>query len=363
MHVAINRGREWLLVIVISLLLLEVALQGAVRLGYINISLPSYALETVTPFWQDINENFGVWHHPNAHYRHRKACIDQIYTSNSHGMRDPEAPTTSSSPRVVVLGDSFVVGFGIKDGRRVTDQLEALTGIRHLNFGTAGDFGTTQSYVLYKTLASKFDHEAVIFVLFPQNDFLDDLPARSRLRRGARYRPYLVGDYPDYKLTYPPGGLPAYHELDLRIRSALLEFSLVARAFEYASTVTQQTIASWTRRGPKTATSFYFDYTTDEFNRLRYAIEKIKEIAGERPILIVSIALSHDYAQAAASGGTPPLTRDVKALAARLDIGYIDLIEALPDSMENYLKCDFHWSERGHRRAAEAIAKWTFYRR
>jgi lysophospholipase L1-like esterase len=355
---------EWLLAIVISLVAVEIALQAAVRLGYFNLSLPSYATEALTPFWQDINENFGVWHQPNARYHHRKSCIDLVYTSNSHGMRDRPVSLSSPSPRVVVLGDSFVEGFGIGDGRRLTDRLEELTGIPHLNFGTSGDFGPTQSYLLYKTLASKFDHEAVIFALFPQNDFLDDLPAPSRLRRGARYRPYLVGDYPDYKLTYPPGGLPPDRQWGERIRSLLLEFSLTARAAEYAITVFQQTTASWFRRGElKKATSFYFDFTSDEYDRLRYSIEKIKEIAGKRPMLVVSIALPHDHRQAEATGELPLLTRKLKALAAQLAIGYIDLIERMDGSRNNYSSCDFHWSEQGHRLAAEAVATWSFYRR
>jgi hypothetical protein len=50
-------------------------------------------------------------------------------------------------------------------------------------------------------------------------------------------------------------------------------------------------------------------------------------------------------------------------LAARLDVGYIDLIERMDGSPKNYLSCDFHWSEQGHRLAAEAVATWSFYRR
>jgi hypothetical protein len=349
-------------VLAISVAILEIALQLAVRLGYLNLSLPSYAFETIAPFWQDINEDFGVWHPPNARYRHRKSCIDQVYTSNSHGMRYHEVPPASLAPRVVVLGDSFVEGFGIAERDRLTERLEAMTGIAHLNFGTAGDFGPLQSFILYKSLASKFDHQAVIFMLFPQNDFLDDLPAPSRLRRGARYRPYLVGDYPNYRLTYPPGGLPADHQLNARLMSVLLEFSLVARAGDYAFTVVQQTVASRSRGGAlKTPTSFYFDYSRDEYDRLRYTLAKIKESAGERPLLIASIALPHDYAEAVDK--TPPLTRELKALATQLDFTFMDLREQMTDAMENYLSCDFHWSERGHRLAAEVIAKWSFYRR
>src|SRR5262245_33803452 len=98
---------ELLWIIAIALVLLEIALQPAVRLGYINLSLPSYSGEAVTPFWQDINADFGVWHPANARYRHRKSsCIDIVYTSNSHGMRHRETPLSTPARRVVMLGDS-----------------------------------------------------------------------------------------------------------------------------------------------------------------------------------------------------------------------------------------------------------------
>ena len=32
------------------------------------------------------------------------------------------------------------------------------------------------------------------------------------------------------------------------------------------------------------------------------------------------------------------------------------------DRDQYFLKCDPHWSDLGHRRAAEAVATWSFYR-
>jgi len=361
----LRKFREALLVVAISLVVLEIALQATVRLGYFNLSLPSYSIATIVPFWEDLDEHFGVWHRPQVRYRHRKSCFDITYTSNSHGMRDKEVALSSQVPRVVVLGDSFVEGFGIEDGSRFTDRLAQKTGIEHLNFGTSGDFGTTQSYVLYKTLASKFDHGAVIFSLFPSNDFFDDLATDARLSRGARYRPYLVGRYPDYELRYPAGGLSKDYQLDFRLWNAIREFTLTGRAAEYAVTVTQQTIASAARGSvPKKGTSLYFEYPSDGFDRLRYALENIKAIAGDRPVLIFTIPMFQDYDEASRTPGIPPLTRELRALSDKLGITYVDLLEkmSLAELFESSLQCDFHWSQVGHQKVAEIIAQWKFYR-
>ena len=117
--------REWAIVALLSLVAVEVAFQAAVRLGVVHFPLPSYSLANVAPFWRVISPDFGVWHPPNATHRHRKTCFDVTYTSNSHGMRDAEVSLTSPMSRVAVIGDSFVEGWGIDDGRRFTERLQA----------------------------------------------------------------------------------------------------------------------------------------------------------------------------------------------------------------------------------------------
>src|SRR5215472_12688294 len=104
---------QWLLAIAISLACVEAMLQAAVRLGFADLDLPSYSLKEADPFWQDVNPDFGVWHPANARFRHERSCFDLAYTSNAFGMRDRAATLPASSPRVVVLGDSFVEGWGV----------------------------------------------------------------------------------------------------------------------------------------------------------------------------------------------------------------------------------------------------------
>jgi len=81
-------------------------------------------------------------------------------------------------------------------------------------------------------------------------------------------------------------------------------------------------------------------------------------------MLIVTIPFQTDFPRTAASAGPPPLRRDLSALAERLGITYVDLLEHMNKERANYfLGCDPHWSEAGHELVATVIARWSFYRR
>jgi GDSL-like lipase/acylhydrolase family protein len=353
--------REWAIVLVLSLVAIEVAFQAAVRLGFVHFGLPSYSAANAVPFWQVINKDFGVWRPPNARYRHRKTCFDVVYTTNSHGMRDPKRSLSSSQPRVAVLGDSMVEGWGIADGHRLTDRLTKLTGIEHLNFGSAGGFGTTQAWLLYKTLASTFDHRAVIFTILPDNDFIDDEPEPPETASRS-HRPYLEGRYPDYTLRLPQR-LGSRQRWEQTFNAFLDEFSLTYSARQHVIELVKSRWAALRRSiadpTPVAIKSYYYDYTPDQFDRLRYAVEQIKSIAGERPVLIVSVPLVRDYERVAREGKPPPLTSALRSLAANVGTSYVDLLELTKDAdwPSHFLACDGHWSHEGHRVAAEILAR------
>lgn len=176
--------------------------------------IPPYALggdAAVLPLgeWRTEFEDWGAWHQPDSRTRHIKACFDAGYRSNAVGARDqPRSLAAASHPRYVVLGDSFVEGWGVGGGERFSDALEAATGKEFLNFGGAINFGPLQYEILYRQLASRFEHDAVLVFLLPDNDFIDNDPAYWK--NSSRYRP-LFGDKgeavylaakPDHALTF-----------------------------------------------------------------------------------------------------------------------------------------------------------------
>ena len=65
-----------------------------------------------------------------------------------------------------------------------------------------GNFGSTQYWLTYQKLAKRFDHDAILIGFLPSNDFIEDDFEKWSSGNNARYRPYLVGEYPDYRLTH-----------------------------------------------------------------------------------------------------------------------------------------------------------------
>jgi len=358
---------QYFLVLVICIASLEAGLYLMIRFGFLDVSYPSYSIANAKPFWRDLNADFGVWHSSNAKYRHWKVCFEVEYQSNSHGMRDAEADIESESRRVVVLGDSFVEGLGIDYGERFTELLESFTGLDHLNFGTSGNFGTTQSFVLYETFASKFSHEAVIFAVLPNNDFLDDQPNFGRLRQGARHRPYLVGKFPNYEIEYPSDDFTPEYKLRKFFGNLLQEFSLTVRVGRYITRYVKYMSAQKkvsVDPGEGKIGSYYFDYSQQQFDRLRFAIGRIKKQAGDKPVLVFTIPRHEDFERASIEKGTPPLTAELEKLSGEIGFNYVDLLidmKGVPDWKTFFHTCDNHWGPKGHYRAAEILSKWDYY--
>ena len=92
--------------------------------------------------WLTEREPWGTWHRPNTATVHITGCFMAHYRSNSYGARDRERSRERSGPRYVVLGDSFVEGWGVEEDQRLTNILERRTGREFLNFGASGDFAT-----------------------------------------------------------------------------------------------------------------------------------------------------------------------------------------------------------------------------
>ena len=192
-----NPGKAKLLVFLLCFGFLELVARIGVAAGWLPYS--TYATNRQPQYWVDIDPIVGRWRYPNVSYHYTANCIDVDYQTNAVGARDPERSILSTAEdRVVVLGDSFAEGWGLAVGDRMTNLLEAETGVEHLNFGTAS-WGTIQQWQYYKHYARRYDHSAVFLFAFPQNDFADNNPD---LQDHSFYRPYLRKTDDAYKLFY-----------------------------------------------------------------------------------------------------------------------------------------------------------------
>lgn len=352
--------------LLITALLIELLCMVMVESGYIEARVPTYTFPMgKRTIYVDNNENWGVWRMPNDSMSFVRRCFDVMLYSNSYGALDKEHPRQSPQKRVVVLGDSFVEGYGVAYENRFSTLLSDTTGFPHLNFGTSGNFGPTQYYLLYKHLASDFDHGEVLIFFLPSNDFQDDYPDP------VRYNPYWEGNYPDYTLRYSmedineskwsADNINTQHGIGSYVRN----FSYSANVIDY--------ISSWlafvrraqdVTQGELKGRIRYQNFTEEEILRVRYSLEQIKAIAGERPVRVVMIPSLQDFV-AVKENGQNPLAERMQKMAGEVGFRFFDLLPAFNEEHADRLgslfhTCDGHWSPYGHQVVTDLLYK-EFY--
>jgi len=355
--------------LIFSIIILEIACIILVKTSYIPARIPSYSLDEVSqPFAFDLDPNFGVWHQPNDTTRQKRACYDVTYISNKYGARDKERAYNSEFSRVVVLGDSFVEGWGVNLEDRFTDVLEENSGKEHLNFGSSGTMGPTQYYLLYKHLASQFDHDNVLVAILPDNDFKDDYPFDP-----TRYRPYWEGQYPDYELKYTIENIqdsrwyPSRFHTEMNFSEFLRRFTYFQNVYDWIEAVIYQRQKE-SQTGENIIYSGYYDYSKEELNRMVYSLLKIRELAMGKEMAVLLLPRYNDLLRFKESRESP-LFENLSAVLSDEGVQVFDLLPEFfikheDDLYSLFLPCDGHWSPQGHLEAAELIEerlKGNFY--
>lgn len=341
--------------LILSFVLLEVGLAWLCSNGRLKIGKPSYCFSNIgSRFWSDSNPHFGVWHAPHASFRHVSPDYDLTYHANSHGMRDRERPLKAPGKnRILVVGDSFIEGWGVATENRLTDRLERMTGREFLNFGTSGSFGPTQYLMLYTHLAKSFDHTALIISILPDNDFLDDDYEYGRVMHAGRTRPFFTGSKPDFKLIVTHPDTPSSHSK--LIEQALLNLTYTGNLIKHFKSLARHRQTTLPRDY-----AGYYDFTPAQFDRLEKVLHEFRSAAPSLPILVLTLPCETDLVRMDQKG-TPPLPAKMQALCDSLGIQYLDLLPAIRNTPEGwpacYLKTDRHWNARGNEIAAEAIRK------
>ena len=348
---------------VILLFSLVVALEALSAIAIITKIIPANAPSYITPtfksFWTVENPHFGVWHAPNADHVHVTACYSLHYQSNSYGARDRERTLISEVPRVVVLGDSFIEGFGLKRNARLTDRLEDATSVPHLNFGTSGGFGPTQYLQLYRHLAKSFSHDEVLVGLLPDNDFLDNDPEHARANNDPGYKPVFVQDQSGYKLEIMNKDALGTPERDKRrafrrgLRNIARNFTFSANAIDYLKAMSKV----WSSTGPLAYSnnqgySGYYDATAEQIRRVKFVLNELVKEAYPRSVRIVLIPRLSDIATYQQRGPSP-LAEMFTEITSVVDL--LPVFATHPNPAKLFNGCDGHWSSAGAALAAENL--------
>jgi len=356
---------------------------GAMTMGIPPLTLDRHISYT-DPWVLDINEHFGVWHPPGAKSTHTSGCFKVQMEANSYGARDIERPLKSGSQtRRVVLGDSFVEGYGVDVDKRFTNLVEAATDKPQLNFGTSGYFSVLQSVLLYEHLASKFEHDEVLLSILPANDFWDEDVDYCKEWHSDRYRPYLVGEYPNYEVKY------LWKPLE-ESRFSKKNFEAYVADFEEDARQARRDPKHWMRsyshayaaisfflqvsKSNETATTFqgiphdysgYLSVTDTQWDRMRFSLERLLKLKGDRPLTIMVIPSENDLIQHARSeNGKLPFSEKIGTFVAAHPDSNIQLLDLMdrfskePDAAKDcFLFCDPHWNNKGSQIAADELIR------
>lgn len=323
-----------------SLALLECGTWAAVRSGWLLSPIPNRG---ETGFWWGAHPTLGVWRHPDTVGRLAGGCYDVEYRMNPVGARDQAWPERSIDPRVVVLGDSFLEGWGVEASDRMSERLELATGVPHLNFAMA-HFSPYQQLLAYEEIASRFDHSAVLASVLPINDFADlDLELAEQVPGYEyRYRPYLVRE----------GG--SWRHLDHR-ESRLRRW---LRHHSYAWNAVRSRIDGWSSTGSAPGFSWFYDFEDSQAELLEEVLRRLSRATGDRPLVVFLIPTRADLERHAADG-PDPLSARLAAFGATHGFEVVNLLPAMADHVGDWstysLYCDYHWGRFGHRSAANLL--------
>jgi hypothetical protein len=365
-------------VILFNLLVILLLVEGAAFLYFkLGLSASTYKPSYISKAhdseqeWMTESNDWGAWHKPNGKANISRRCFSVDLLSNSYGARDIERTRQSDKERVVVLGDSFVEGYGVWADKRFTNLLEYQTGMEFLNFGASGSFGPVQYTVLYRDLASTFSHNHVLIGLLPDNDFTDnDAEFWQRTDSGSfniRYRPYWKpGTTQDsFEIYYPaqkPEKTVTFADYKGQSDSGPSLKSKIQRLFWTYGVYRE--VRYFTRGSSLKAGTYsgYFDATEQQVRATKYFLKEIKRLAGNKKVSVFSIPRLSDLQKLQKQSS--PIITELKAFADRNQIGFIDLAPAMLEKetalSDLFLPCDGHWSNKGHAVASEILKKSFF---
>jgi hypothetical protein len=165
-------------------------------------------------------------------FRFRNREFDDEFHVNRLGLRDDEA--SLRSPAIVVLGDSYAMGWGVAQDETIAEIIERETGLRALNAGIAS-YGTVREMRLLDRIDTS--HLRYLVIQYCNDDFLENRPFTSHgnafsvgdegkyqedVRRAARRKRYWFGRRTIsflrdvFSPVEPPGPRPATPEDEAR---------------------------------------------------------------------------------------------------------------------------------------------------
>lgn len=327
-----RRGRLWLirlLLVLISTAIMLLVLEVGIRLA-----LPYFDPAKQIPFHRN-EQGLGLGQ-PNTEYWVRTPKGDYSVTVrfNRYGLRDPKDLAHSTADDLFAVGDSFTFGWGLPDGQRFSDLLEAKLGRPVYNIAIPGDLLDDALLTHYAEQKGAHPRKLIIGVCM-ENDLLD---------------------YPALRAAKPlPAPLPSRKE---RTREYLKSHSAIYLAL---ATTLQGNF------GSELFEKLGLARNIDELTRrniysetvLLASRDALLEVAKGREPLVLLIPSRRLW-----SGDNTEVESQIHerfaALLREAGLPVVDMrpvFEAAGPPLKYYFQTDPHWNAEGHRLAAEELAK------
>lgn len=341
---------------------------------------PTYSLSNKTArHFVDINKSFGAWHESNTSYNHKSECFDVTYKFNSYGARDKERSKIGEN-RTILIGDSFVEGYGVEFENTISQQLEILSGNDFLNFGTSGHFGTTQYRLLYETLAKNFEHERLIVILSVNNDFEDDSLEFGKSYHQNRYRPYLVKNDDKFETIYYDE--KKFNNKNISEKNLFINFinnytysynllRYFYQKIKYLYEVENYKKSLETVQGISKNKNFaeqetYYDrYSKESFEIASFNILELNNIAKKNNVefILISVGFEKELNNKFYNTKKTKLEKNLEILSFENQFKYFDLtrmVNVNSNINDLFFECDHHYNSKGNKILSEIIFQKLF---
>jgi lysophospholipase L1-like esterase len=307
--------------------------------------------------WTGIPNESGTWSHT------AKDMEDMPVSMNDKGFfdRDHSVVKPSGTTRLLFLGDSFTIGFGLPKEARFADLImnHLPSDYEGINMGMWG-YSTDQELLVFKENALKYQPDIVIFSMF-----LDDLYCTRlySVNDGIYMKPRF-GFAPNEGLKLLNVPVPNNHGRSFLLNLVLTRFYELRNRLEMGS--------EFYRRGWFSIFDRTFVQEQGYYLPLRllgeaYALADTHKCKFLLVIIPWKDQLKEDDIYAAGTGyaGIPPERLDfrlpqniVRRFCEELGVPVLDLLPAFkrqkaPETL--FFKRDCHWTRAGHRLAAKEI--------
>ena len=323
------------------------------------------------------------------------------FRTNTEGFRGPELPDAEETPpldtaRLLFLGDSFLVGWGVPAEALIPFSCEAELrarghAVQAFNVSYSA-IGTAQELILFRQNVARIQPSVVVLVVYPCNDVIDNTPelvGHTTISQGAYIRPFLVSDgqggLETQWLNPLRSALRRHSRLYQNIEVRLLSAGLIQDPAS-GDLVPSQEDCIAAGRLPRTFLELYlppepggpwaagWKRTEDLLRAFQREVDAVgaRFVVTSIPLLLqVEIGAQSLTMDAALRAAHQPLLGErvdwnlpeerLTAFTQAEGIAYVPLLDALREETRETRRTSYldnwHLSARGHRRAGRVVAE------